>query len=287
MKNLITILKIVFLSSFVIAIAFVSAKELKYQHLFNSFDGTFVLYDLNKNEFSFINKSRSSKRTSPCSTFKIPNALIGLETGVLDGPEDVMKWDGMKRILKSHNQVHTLRTAMRDSVVWYFQEIARKVGPARYREYLKKLNYGNQDISGGIDKFWLNTSLKISPLEQIEFLKNLYLEKIPFSARSIKIVKEITTLKRTKKYELHGKTGSRWGENKEPALGWFVGYVTKGKNVYIFAMNIEGRLPTFGGLFARELTEKILKSEGIIDTVWSAPKPEEMIDPAFKVPKFK
>ena len=121
MKNLITILKIVFLSSFVIAITFVSAKELKYQHLFNSLDGTFVLYDLNKNEYSFYNKSRSSNRTSPCSTFKIPNALIGLETGVVSGPEHLMRWDGVKRKLKMHNKDHTLRTGMRDSTVWYFQ----------------------------------------------------------------------------------------------------------------------------------------------------------------------
>ncbi len=176
-----------------------------------------------------------------------------------------------------HNKDHTLRTGMRDSTVWYFQEIARKVGPARYRELLKKLNYGNQDISGGIDKFWLNTSLKISPLEQIEFLKSFYLGKIPFSKRSIDIVKEITCLYNTKDYQLHGKTGSDWDEKRGSVMGWFVGYVTKGKEVYIFATNLEGRLPTVGGYFARELTEKILKSEGIIDTVWSAPKPEEIL----------
>ena len=147
-----TFKKIILSLSFVIAVFFGSAKELKYEHLFKGIDGTFVLYDLNKNEFNFYNRPKASTRISPASTFKIPNALIALETRIVTGPEHLMKWDGVKRTLKMHNRDHTLRTAMRDSTVWYFQEIARKVGPAGYREYLKKLNYGNQDISGGILK---------------------------------------------------------------------------------------------------------------------------------------
>src|SRR5262249_44181620 len=124
------------------------------------------------------------------------------------------------------------------SVVWYYRELATRVGPARMKDSLEKLHYGNRDISGGVDRFWLNSSLRISPDEEVEFLKPLYLEKLPVSKRSIDIVKDIITLEQTDANKLSGKTGG--GAVGKGALGWFVGYLETKGNVYFFAINLEG-----------------------------------------------
>jgi len=131
-------------------------------------NGSFVLYDLNRNQFSRYNPERCAERFIPASTFKIVNALIGLETGVIPDPDYTIQWDGATYDVPAWNQDHTLRTAMQNSVVWYYQELARRVGRDKMQPYLDAANYGNRDISGQIDSFWLEGGLKISPNEQID-----------------------------------------------------------------------------------------------------------------------
>src|SRR5262245_1865034 len=164
---------------------------------FKNVEGCFVLYDLKNDRYLRYNEQRCRRRFSPFSTFKIPNSLIGLETGVIKDAEFVIPWDRVKYPPQenwnvepfSHwGQDHTLRTAIKYSVVWYYRELATRVGSARMKDNLEKLRYGNRDISGGIDRFWLNSSLRISPDEEVEFLKALYLEKLPVSKRSLGIV---------------------------------------------------------------------------------------------------
>ncbi|MBV8858391.1 MAG: class D beta-lactamase [Acidobacteria bacterium] len=231
--------------------------------------GAFVLYDLKRDRYLRYNEARCRERLSPFSTFKIPNSLIGLETGVISGPEHVIKWDRQKYPphdedtlpFKEWWQDQTLRTAIRHSVVWYYRELATAVGKPRMQEYVHKLRYGNEDVSGPIDGFWLADSLKISADEQVEFLKRFYKEELPVSKRSIKIVKEITTLEETPAYTLHGKTGGGpLAENR--FLGWFVGYLETKDDTYFFATQIEG--PTY--LSVRDeriaLTKRILADLG-------------------------
>jgi beta-lactamase class D len=212
--------------------------------------GAFVLYDLKRNSYARYNEARCRERFSPFSTFKIPNSLIGLDTGVIKDAEYRIKWDRQKYPphdedtlpFKEWWQDQTLRTAIRRSVVWYYRELATAVGKPRMQEYVHKLRYGNEDVSGPIDNFWLADSLKISADEQVEFLKRLYKEELPVSKRSIRIVKEITTLEETPRYRLHGKTGGGpLDENR--FLGWFVGYLETKDNTYLFATQIEG--PTY------------------------------------------
>ncbi len=102
--------------------------------------------------------------------FKILNALIGLDTKVVEDEYAIKYWDGVKREIDAWNQDHTLGSGMRHSVVWYYQELAREIGESEMKEGLVKANYGNKDISGGIDEFWLSSSLQISPVEQAHFL---------------------------------------------------------------------------------------------------------------------
>lgn len=212
--------------------------------------GAFVLYDLKRDSYLRYNEARCRERFSPFSTFKIPNSLIGLDTGVIADAEYVIKWDKQKYPahdeetlpFKDWWQDQTLRTAIKRSVVWYYRELALKVGEKRMQEYVEKLDYGNEDTSGPLNNFWLNSSLKISADEQVEFLKRLYKEELPVSKRSIKIVKEIATLEQTPEYKLSGKTGGGpLAENR--FLGWFVGYLETKENTYFFATQIEG--PTY------------------------------------------
>jgi beta-lactamase class D len=233
--------------------------------------GAFVLYDLKRDAFVRYNEARCRERLSPFSTFKIANSLIGLESGVIKDAEFRIKWDAKKYPAHDQDsppfnswwQDQTLRTAVRRSVVWYFRELATAVGKPRMREYVHRLRYGNEDVSGPINNFWLNDSLKISAEEQVEFLKRLYQEELPFSKRSMDIVKEIITLEETPAYRLSGKTGG--GPLAEGRfLGWFVGYVETKEDTYFFATEIEG--PTYASVRDERIavTKRILSDLGYL-----------------------
>lgn len=210
---------------------------------FAGIDGAFVLYDTKNDKYYRHNEKRCAERLSPCSTFKIPNSLIALETGVVEDENFVIKWDSLKAPRQewwSSNWArdHDLRSAMKYSVVWYYQEVARRAGEENYRQYLHKINYGNQDISGGVDRFWLATTLKISANEQIEFLRKFYDGMPEFSKRATDIVKSIIVLEQTETHTLRGKTGAGPRENGK-MLGWLVGYVETKDNLYFYALNFD------------------------------------------------
>ncbi len=234
---------------------------------FTGYEGCFVLFDKNKNEYTIFNQQKSQKRVPPCSSFKIVNSLIGLETKVVEDENTTFKWDGTKYPIESWNKDHTLQTAISNSVVWYYQKLASQVGEEKMQDYLNKVNYGNKDISAGITKFWLQSSLKISPKEQVDILRKFYDYQLPFSKRNIDIVKKIIVLSEDNGDKLSGKTGSGSKPNSDKYInGWFVGYVEKNKNVYIFATNIEDNSTSdksAGGLQAKEITLKILKDKSL------------------------
>jgi beta-lactamase class D len=214
---------------------------------FKRFPGTFVLYDLKNDRYLRHDAGRAARRFSPYSTFKIPNSLIGLETGVISDADFRIEWDAKKyprygtvEPFIHWWQGHTLRTAFRRSVLWYYQELASRVGAERMKAHVEKLGYGNRDTSGDLTRFWLSSGpLRISADEQVEFLKALYKEDLPVSRRAQRIVKEVMVLEETPAHKLSGKTGGGpLGEGK--ALGWFVGYLETKGNVYFFATQIEG-----------------------------------------------
>jgi bla regulator protein BlaR1 len=229
---------------------------------FKGYDGTFVLLDLKTGQYFRLNEARAARRQSPCSTFKIFNSLVGLDTGVLSGKDHLMKWDGTKYERDVCNRDQTLQSAITNSVVWYFQRVARSVGPQRMQKYLDSVGYGNKDISGGIDRFWLGSSLTISPDEQVEFMKRLCQNDLPFKRSSMDLVKEMLTVKTTTRGTLHGKTGTA-GEEKRDVMGWFVGYVDQPGGTYVFATNI-GAKADANGRTARRITEAILTERGIL-----------------------
>ena len=215
---------------------------------FKNTEGAFVLYDLKKDRYIRYNEQRCRERFSPKSTFKIPNSLIGLDTGVIRDADFIIRWNRQKYPPQNNwnqepfvhwAQDHTLRSAIKYSVVWYYRELALLVGEQRMKKYVTAFDYGNETISGGIDNFWLNGPLRISADEQVEFLKSFYTGRLPVSKRSIEIVKDILVLEKTPAYKLSAKTGGgSIAEGKY--IGWFVGYLETNGNVYFFATNIEG-----------------------------------------------
>jgi len=201
-------------------------------------DGTFVMLDMKKNRITVVNAERHTKAYLPASTFKIPNALIALETGVIkDGENPVFKWDGVKREFEAWNKDHTPATAFKASAVWVFQEIARQITDTRMRVYVAQFGYGNRDIGGNEDSFWLDGKLRISALQQIEFLERFYIGKLPVNPKSVETVKDMMFLEKIGNATLRGKTG--WIPSGDNKIGWFVGWVERGDDTYIFALNLD------------------------------------------------
>jgi beta-lactamase class D len=222
-------------------------------------EGSFLLYDASAGTYYAHNLERCRAAFLPASTFKIPNSLIGLETGVIEDADYIIRWDGVKREIESWNRDHSLRSAIAVSCVPYYQELARRVGGKQMKMYLDSLRYGNADISAGIDRFWLSGgSYRITSFEQIDFLRRLHDERLPVSARSMRIVKDIMLLDSAGAYILRGKTG--WTEAQE--VGWFIGWVETPKNVYFYACNLKmvGSSPNLAA--RRGVAERILRSLG-------------------------
>jgi beta-lactamase class D len=231
---------------------------------FHGHPGAFVLFDMNKNKYFRYNDSRCAERFLPASTFKIPNSLIGLETLVIKDENFVIKWDGTTRPIKEWNRDHTLASAIKYSVVPYYQELARRVGKNTMETYLNKLDYGNKIIGKEVDRFWLDNSLKISADEQIEFLKRFYNYKLPISRRSIDIVKKILSEEKYNKSILKSKTGTGTKEDKK-YIGWLVGYVEKAKNVYFFAFNVDAGTFDEVSQLRNKASREILKYMKVIE----------------------
>jgi len=188
------------------------------------------------------NAGRSGRRYTACSTFKIANALIALDSGVVAGPESTFTYEPHKhanphRPEEAYNRDQTLASAFRHSVVWTFQEIARQVGEQRYRDYLARFDYGDQDLSGGLDQFWLNT-LEISAAEQIRFLRRFLDNAFGLDPAAVQAVKDMMLLEETDNYRLYGKTGTRLPQDGK-WLGWIVGFVESGDRVLYYAINLD------------------------------------------------
>lgn len=229
-------------------------------------EGSIIIYDL-KNDRSFqYNPKRNQQSFPPASTFKILNSLIALENGVINDEISVLTWDGIKRELPEWNRDLNLREAMKISAVWFYQVLARRVGYERMQTWINKVKYGNQNIGNekDIDQFWLNGKLQISPQEQIDFLRRLYSNNLPFSQRSLNLVKDIIIIEKTPDYTFRGKTGwFGFGSHNTPQIGWFVGYLEKGKNVYFFATNINMDNQKNGSVRI-DLTRRCLKAIGAL-----------------------
>ena len=199
-------------------------------------NGTLVIYDVQKNGYWLHNAGRAAERFYPASTFKIFNSLIGLSEGIIKDADEIFYRYGGEPVYWKADA--SLRSAIKLSQVPAYKELARRIGTERMQANIKKLHYGNESIGSKIDSFWLEGPLKISALEQVKLLTKLAQGKLPYPPAAQKEVCDITVLKRTDAYTLHGKTG--WAtDNIAVPVGWFVGWVEAKDNLYVFALNMD------------------------------------------------
>jgi beta-lactamase class D len=199
--------------------------------------GTMIILDQERNEYFGHNPGKWDTGYLPASTFKIVNSLIGLETGAIDS-NTVFKWNGEKRRLPQWEKDLRLEEAFRVSCVPCYQEVARKIGAERMKNWLDQLGYGNMVVTPAtIDVFWLEGESRITPREQVQFLSRLYQEELPVKITSMMAVKEIMVQEDTTGFRLSGKTG--WAIRNGNNYGWFVGYLETPGNVYFVATLVE------------------------------------------------
>jgi beta-lactamase class D len=202
--------------------------------------GTFVGYKVEDYLVIASDVVRSGEARLPASTFKIANSLIALETGVVEDPDkDIFKWDGVVRPIEAWNKDHTMRSAIAASAVPVYQEIARRIGPERMLKFLDLFDYGNRNIGGGIDQFWLTGELRINPVQQVDFVDRLRRGVLPVGKRSQDLVRDILPVTKVGDAVIHAKSGLLGAERGEASLGWMVGWVDKGNEPTVFALNMD------------------------------------------------
>lgn len=239
-------------------------QQVQYEDLssyFNEIEGSFVMYDVQKEQYSIYNKEKSTKRVAPNSTYKIYSALIALEEGIIQKENLVLDWNGEKNPYKEWDGSQDLYSAMKHSVNWYFQRLDEAVGKEKLQYYFDQIGYGNANIGRDISNYWMESSLRISPVEQVELLKAMYTGQSVFELENVNLVKQALKISEKNGAILSGKTGTGI-VNDKGTNGWFIGYVEQGEQTYIFATNIEGQDGMSGSL-ATEITLEILKDKHI------------------------
>jgi beta-lactamase class D len=224
-------------------------------------DGTVVISNLDGSRRYTHNEQRAQTPFIPASTFKVLNTLIALDEGVVSEAE-VIKWDGTQHEFAAWNRDQTLDSAFKSSCVWFYQELARRIGAEKYRTYLRTVGYGNALAEPELTTFWLSGDLRITALEQVEFLTRVYTRKLPFKASSYNILSRIMQTEAKPEYSLRAKTG--WGARVSPQVGWYVGYLlTKDNTPWFFAMNMTVTQPE-DLKFRQQLVMEALRVVGII-----------------------
>lgn len=227
---------------------------------FNGYEGSFVLYDLKGDTWSIYDMEHATLRTAPNSTYKIYDALFGLEEGIIT-PEASLAWNGTDYPFEAWNADQNLYSAMESSVNWYFQEIDRQIGVSALRNYVKKIGYGNENINSDLSSYWMQSTLKISPVEQVELLKDLYNNDFGFTLENVNTIKDSICLFSSDDRSFYGKTGTGRIDGQD-VNGWFVGFVCTNGNTYFFATNIQGNANATGNS-ASEITKSILSELNI------------------------
>ena len=225
---------------------------------FKGTDGTFVLYDTVSDQYQIYNQELSTKRISPDSTFKIYSGLFALEEDIIHYDASGQKWDGTTYSFDTWNKDQTLATAMQNSVNWYFQNLDIQLGYQKLYSYYKKISYGNCNLTAGINYYWAESSLKISPVEQVMLLSNLLENKWAFEEENVQAIKNSLFISDTAIGRLYGKTGTGV-VNGQSSNGWFIGFLERGERVYCFATNLQNA-DNATGSNASEITVEILNS---------------------------
>lgn len=224
--------------------------NLELSNAFHGYEGSFVLYNSRENTWSVYDPDNARKRISPNSTYKIYDALLGLESGVISPESSVISWNGEACPFEAWEGDQDLNSAIKNSVNWYFQSIDSQLGSDSIKSFLHTIQYGNQQTGSDMDLYWTDSSLKISPLEQVELLKKFNENEFHFSPDNISAVKKALQLSSSDAGKFFGKTGTGRIDNRD-VNGWFVGYVETSDNTYYFSVNIKADSNASGSAAAK------------------------------------
>lgn len=227
-------------------------------------DGCFTMLNNQDGSVMVYNMKLDTMRFTPASTFKIPNSLIALETGVAPNDSLVIPWDGVKRWNADWNKNMNMRQAFKVSNVGYYQEIARRIGKDTMQLWLDSIGYGNKNTGNHVDSFWLNNNLKISPDEQLGLMKKLYFDQLPFRKSTMETVRSMMVQEENTLYKLSYKTG--WGFDEEKNnIGWIVGWIEENRHVYFFVQLVKSPDPKLDMINVRKgILQDILKELGFL-----------------------
>ncbi|EPR2800872.1 OXA-24 family carbapenem-hydrolyzing class D beta-lactamase [Acinetobacter baumannii] len=205
--------------------------------------------------------ARANKEYVPASTFKMLNALIGLENHKATTNE-IFKWDGKKRTYPMWEKDMTLGEAMALSAVPVYQELARRTGLELMQKEVKRVNFGNTNIGTQVDNFWLVGPLKITPVQEVNFADDLAHNRLPFKLETQEEVKKMLLIKEVNGSKIYAKSG--WGMGVTPQVGCLTGWVEQANGKKIpFSLNLEMK-EGMSGSIRNEITYKSLENLGII-----------------------
>jgi beta-lactamase class D len=224
----------------------------------------FEVVEQSKERVYYYNKARGNKRLSPASTFKIMASLIALETSVAPDEDMIIKWDGVVNKNEKWNKDMNMREAFITSSEPYYKELMKRVGATEIKKWMDSIEYGNAKIGNDVQTFWTDNTLQITPDEQVGFLKKLYFDALPFSKRTMRIVRSMMLQEETKEYRFYYKSGTYVDNQK--TMAWLVGFVEDSTNhPYFFANNFETPDTAFDYQTARmETTREIFQSMGLL-----------------------
>lgn len=203
--------------------------EIDFRNYFGKYEGSFVLYDLKKDTWKIHDMERATLRIAPNSTYKIYNALFGLEKDIITPENSFIKWNGITYPFEAWNKDQILSSAMSASVNWYFGYIDEQLGETSVQEYLHKIGYGNEDLSGNFSSYWMESSLKISPIEQVELLTRLQNQNLGFTPENVNAVKNAIHISSSSFGNFYGKTGTG-RVNGQDINGWSIGFIENRDN---------------------------------------------------------
>ena len=203
-----------------------------------------------KSGASLLEDGDCDTRVTPASTFKVPLAVIGFDSGFLkdsNQPRLAFRtgdpdWGGA-----AWRQDNTPASWMRYSVVWYSQRITHTLGAEVLRRYTLALAYGNADFSGdagfdnGLDRAWIASSLAVSPREQTSFLRALVNDTLSVSKDAMAKTRALVETRSVGPWVIHGKTGAAYPRKADRRFdyargwGWFVGWAEKDGRTVVFA----------------------------------------------------
>lgn len=212
--------------------------EVDWKNYFDGINGSAVIYNPSENNYQIYNQEMAFSQRSPCSTFKIISSLIALENKVIIPDESIRTWSGEIFWNENWNRDINFEEAFRTSCVWYYREVIDEIGKDTMQKELNKLHYGNCDISDwegylntnnnnrALTGFWIESSLKISPKEQVEVLERIFGEHSVYSQETQNSLKQVMLLSEGQNGDMliYGKTGL--GKSHGVTIdAWFTGFI--------------------------------------------------------------